>query len=214
MTTALFTDKAKLLGDVGARQARISQLNEAHIGSLTAFVKALRNEMGPEAGIPYFDPWDGGVRAELLYLLEAPGAKAVQSGFISRNNPDETAKNFFELNRDANIPRSLTLSWNIIPWYIGSKSRIRPANSRDISAGIIPLGRLLDLLPRLKAVVLLGKKAEKASELISQIRPELQIFRSPHPSPLFVNNAPSNRQRILNVLVEARDYISTYRSAS
>jgi hypothetical protein len=53
--------------------------------------------------------------AECLFLLEAPGGNAVE--FISRNNNDETAKNFFKLNTDANLPRMRTVSWNIVPWY-------------------------------------------------------------------------------------------------
>lgn len=92
------TDAAKLLGNSDARDARYLQLHEPHIAPLTLFVETLRTQLGPIAGIPYFDPSDGGITAKLLYLLEAPGAKALFSGFISRNNPDETAKNFFELN--------------------------------------------------------------------------------------------------------------------
>ncbi|MGH7717468.1 MAG: hypothetical protein ACREON_01305 [Gemmatimonadaceae bacterium] len=101
-------------------------------------------EAGPEARVPDFDPWDGGTDAEVLYLLEAPGGKAVESGFISRNNPDETARNFFELNRAAGIPRQRTV---------------------------------------------------------------IRIFLSPHPSPLFVNNAPGNRERILGILREVACYL-------
>ena len=39
--------------------------------------------------------------AAILYLLEAPGRRAIESGFVSRDNPDETAKNFFLLNIEA-----------------------------------------------------------------------------------------------------------------
>jgi uracil-DNA glycosylase len=138
-----------------------------------------------------------------LYLLEAPGAKAVRSGFISRNNPDETAKNFFELNQAAGIPRERTAIWNIVPWYIGSGVRIRAADRADIDAGIPSLTRLLTLLPKLRVVVLVGRKAEHAASVVSQLRPELRVFRSPHPSPLFINNAQGNRTRILNILREA-----------
>src|SRR6266581_3517335 len=112
-------DKPKLLTDPQARVERRAQLQESHIAPLTAFVGALRHEGGPGVAIPYFDPWDGGVDAEILYLLEAPGPQAVASGFISRNNPDESAKNFFELNAEAKIPRKRTVTWNIVPWYIG-----------------------------------------------------------------------------------------------
>src|SRR5207249_10123721 len=134
--------------------------------------------------IPYFDPWDGGTAAEVLYLLEAPGAKAVLSGFISRNNPDETAKNFFQLNEQARIPRNRTITWNIVPWYLGSGSRIRPANSRDIEDGLRSLNSLLNLLRKVRGIVLIGEKAQRASIHIAELRPKIRLFKSSHPSPL------------------------------
>jgi uracil-DNA glycosylase len=200
-------DSPKLLSDPVARAARHAQLAEPHVAPLAAFVAALRNEAGPAAAIPDFDPWDGGATAELLYLLEAPGAKAVLSGFISRNNPDETAKNFFELNRAAGIPRRRTVTWNIVPWYIGTGTRIRAAGRSDIEAGLPALTRLLALLPKLKAVVLVGRKAERAASSMAKLRPEVRVFRSPLPSPLFINNARGNRNRILTVLREAAIYL-------
>lgn len=136
MQSEHFEDKPKLLSSPAARTARQAELHDPHVASLTAFVKTLCAEMGSDYQIPYFDPWDGGTAAEVLYLLEAPGAKAVLSGFISRNNPDETAKNFFLFNQKSGIPRKRTITWNIVPWYIGSGSRIRPATSDDIEAGI------------------------------------------------------------------------------
>jgi hypothetical protein len=65
-------------------------------------------------------------------LLEAPGGRAVGSGFVSRNNPDETAKNFFLLNQEAGLPRSRTVTWNVVPWYVGSGEKIRAVTDADI----------------------------------------------------------------------------------
>jgi uracil-DNA glycosylase len=119
MSAGPFQDTPKLLCNQAARDARLLQLTERHIAPLSRFVQQLRRKI-PNGAIPEFDPWDGGTDAEILYMLEAPGPKAVLSGFISRNNPDETAKNFFELNIAADIPRKRTICWNIVPWYIGS----------------------------------------------------------------------------------------------
>ncbi len=207
-----FDDKPKSLGSPAARAARLAELREPHIAPLTAFVETLRAEMGSNYRIPYFDPWDGGTAAEILYLLEAPGAKTVISGFISRNNPDETAKNFFQLNQQSGISRKRTVTWNIIPWYIGSGSRIRPANSDDIEVGIQSLNSLLDLLPRLRAIVLIGYKAQRGSNYIAKLRPDVRLFESPHPSPLFVNKSPRNREKILTVLREVADYLDMSRT--
>ena len=202
-----FIDRPKLLGTKTALRARRSQLEEPHIQPLSKFVCRLRKRMGPDAAIPFFDPWDGGVDAEVLFLLEAPGPKARNSGFISMNNPDETAKNFFEIILEAGIERKRIVSWNTVPWYIGSGSKIRPATMKDIEEGVEPLGKLLQLLPKLRAIVLVGRKAEKAERHVRRIAPHLNVFISPHPSPLFVNTKPENRGRLLDCWEEVRTFL-------
>ena len=163
--------------------------------------------MGPYAGIPYFDPWDGGVQAELLLLLEAPGPKAVSTGFISRNNPDETAKNLFELANRAGLERKRSVIWNVVPWYIGTGKTIRAAKAADINQGVPYLGRLVQLLPKLRAVVLLGKKAQRAETHLNEMLPDLSIFECPHPSPMFVNRASGNGEVLLNGLRAVKDLL-------
>ncbi|MEQ1795399.1 MAG: uracil-DNA glycosylase [Nitrospira sp.] len=192
------TDRPKLLGDATAVAVRMKELRAPHIAPLTSFVEDLRAEAGPGAEVPYFDPWDGGVEATTLFLLEAPGAKAVHSGFVSRNNPDETAKNFFELNVEAGINRKRTVIWNAVPWYIGNGRKIRAATPKDLTDGLKPLPRLLALLPNLREIVLVGRKAEKAAAQLD--RSSYAVFTCPHPSPMFVNHAPGNRGKILAVL--------------
>ena len=203
-----FTDRPRLLGDPQARTARRAQLHQPHITPLTAFVEALRDETGQGANIAYFDPWDGGVDAEVLYLLEAPGPQAVVFGFISRNNPDESAKNFFELNAEAKIPRKRTVTWNVVPWYIGDGSSIRVAKHIDLARGIRRLPRLIPLLPKLRAVVFVGRKAEHARETVARLIHDIKTFYCPHPSPQCLNTVPANRQRILDVLREVATLIS------
>lgn len=206
MSFELIADKPKSLRDRAACEARRSQLNARHIAPLAEFVQQLREQV-PNGIIPDFDPWDGGTDAEILYLLEAPGAKAGASGFISRNNPDETAKNFFELNLSAGIARKRTVCWNAVPWYIGSGKKIRAATSSDIAEGLKPLFSLLRLLPNLRAVVLIGRKAEYTAKEIARQKPDLKIFKSPHPSPMYCNRAPGNRENILDVLHQVAKFV-------
>jgi uracil-DNA glycosylase len=200
-------DRPKTLGDARARELRHQQLAEPHIAPLTDFVRALRAELGDSASVPDFDPWDGGVHAEVLFLLEAPGGRAVGSGFISRNNPDETAKNFFELNQAAGIPRRRTVTWNVVPWYIGTGTKIRAAKTSDVAQAEESLRSLLRMLPRLKAIVLIGRAAQKAVVTVRALRPDLRVFFSPHPSPLFVNSKPGNRDMILTVFREVAAFL-------
>jgi hypothetical protein len=76
-------------------------------------VPTIRRESGFD--VPDFDPLDGGVNAACLFVLEAPGSRAVGSGFVSRDNPDETAKNWMLLNHAAKMDRRRVAVWNIVP---------------------------------------------------------------------------------------------------
>jgi uracil-DNA glycosylase len=202
-----FTDEPKILGDADALSTRLSMTERLNVSPLTKFVEQLREEKGPTAKIPYFDPWDGGIDAEVLFLLEAPGAKARNSGFVSRNNPDETAKNFFDISVEASLARRRTVIWNVVPWYIGSEVKIRPANSEDIMSGKASLEKLLSLLPKLRAIVMMGRKAQRAKQDLLQIAPRAKLFNCPHPSPMYVNRSAENRDVIVNVFKEVAEYL-------
>ncbi|NOY99216.1 MAG: uracil-DNA glycosylase [Chloroflexi bacterium] len=201
-------DYPKSLKETRARKQKIAKLNTEHIEPLTRFVEEIRKETGFGEKIPYFDPDDGGISARCLFLLEAPGPKSVESGFVSRNNPDETAKTFFELNQQVGLPREITVTWNIVPWYIGSGKKIRPAKSQDISEGINYLNRLLALLTKLELVILVGKKAQRAEDDISKYLPDVELINMYHPSPMFVNRAPSNRNQVLGSLRQVAEFLS------
>lgn len=82
-------DAPKTLANEAERAARSAMLSLPHVHGLAQFVQRMREAKGPDHAIPDFDPLDGGADARLLYLLEAPGRRAVASGLISRNNPDE-----------------------------------------------------------------------------------------------------------------------------
>ena len=195
-------DTPKSLGDERHRAQRFAQLYKPHIDALTALVDRIRRERGCGKAVPYFDPADGGVEAECLFVLEAPGPKAVKSGFISRNNPDETAKNWLELNAKAGVPRSRTIICNIVPWYIGSGNQVRAASPSDIDEGWPYLLQLLDMLPLLRIIVLVGRKAQRVVPRLRAVRPDLRILDCPHPSPLFVNRKPQNCGILLAALRE------------
>lgn len=184
------------------RAARLALLSSQHVAVLEQIVDRMREAKGPEYKVPHFDPMDGGVDAKVLFLLEAPGPKALVTGFVSRDNPDETAKNFFLLSREARIERRHTLIWNAVPWYIGSGSRIRPAGKGDVREADSWLKELLATLTELRFVVFVGRKALHAQGVVRESRSSVAVMTMPHPSPMFINRAPGNRHRILSVLQE------------
>lgn len=200
-------DAPKALADRQAIGARRAALTQPHVAPLTAFVSRLRQQAPYAEGIPDFDPLEGGVRAECLFLLEAPGGKAVGSGFVSRNNPDETAKNFFELNHEAGLARHRTVTWNIVPWYVGTGTKIRAVTDVDIKEAEPHLRELLRLLPNLRAVVLIGRKAQRAKAIVEQLVPQATLFECPHPSPLALNGRAERRSEILRCLKAVAAYL-------
>ena len=84
--------------------------------------------------------------------------------------------------------------------YIGSGQRIRAADKGDLAAGLPYLEQLLQLLPALRIVVIMGQKPGFAEKYIAASRPDVEVVRSPHPSPLYVNRQPGNREKILGAL--------------
>jgi uracil-DNA glycosylase len=194
-------DIPKSLKDPSEKANRSNMLFENHIAPLTKFVYLIRTEKGDQYSIPFFDPLDGGINAKILFLLEAPGPNAVKSGFISRNNPDETAKNMFQILEDVGIPRNETILWNIVPWYIGNIEKIRPANTKDITQGWYYLKRLIQLLPYVDTIVLVGRKSQKIKKQIVKEYTNLKIIECFHPSPMFINHDINNRNKLTEQLM-------------
>jgi hypothetical protein len=164
-------------------------LNLPHIAPLTAYAIKLRECADASVQVPEFDPLDGGVNARVLFLFEKPGPMTAEadsperrsgSGFISRNNDDPTAEATFEFMRQAGIPRELTVTWNVIPWWNGT----RKVTARELRLGTACLTELIGRLPRLSAIVMVGRSAARAEPYLKDKHAGLRLFTSAHPSPL------------------------------
>ena len=183
------------------RTSRRTALNRPHIAPLATFVQTIRAKRGLSNEIPFFDPYDGGVNASVLFLLEAPGPRAVSSGFVSRDNPDPSARNLRTLLTSAGIARERTVLWNIVPWYIGSGTKIRAAVASDIEAGTNYLLPLFTLLAGIRAVVLVGRKAQMARSRIEQLSSS-RIFETFHTSNQVVTCWPERRKVLEHDLLQ------------
>ncbi|MCA3719822.1 MAG: uracil-DNA glycosylase [Phenylobacterium sp.] len=186
---------ARSLHDPAARVARRALLEEPHVRPLTAYVEQLRASSPDE--FPDFDPLDGGVEARMLFLLEKPGPMTsasrtggAGSGFISRDNDDPTAEAIFDFMRKAGIPRRETVFWNMIAGWNGT----RKVTAREVREGALETLRLVRLLPRLRAVVLVGKRAERAYPLLAA--EAFSLSSSVHPSPLVRASQETSWRRI------------------
>lgn len=191
-------------------------LDAAHMRPLTRFVRDLHGQRGDQPGIavPDLDPLDGGIEASLLLLLEKPGPMTALdrvgaragSGFVSRNNDDPTAEATDAFLRQAGIPRGATAIWNVIPWWNGTIV----VTAAELRQGVARVREFVALLPRLRAVVLVGNRAARAAPLLRD--GSLALFASVHPSPQVRAAFPDRWHTIPDVWREA--YEAAVRLAS
>lgn len=177
---------------------KVALLGAPHVAALERYRAALADAHGV---VPHFDPDDGGERARVLLLLETPGPRMGVVRIVSRDNATGTARNIARLSAAAGLLRTHTVIWNTVPWVIHAPGQANRAPRRaETAAGLILLPGLLDLLPRLRVAVLAGRAAALAEPTITAHRPSLAILRMPHPSPTYVNTAPTIAGTIQAVL--------------
>lgn len=155
---------------------------DEHVAPLNLLVDELRKENWA----PYIAPNYGGVNARLLYVLRDPGPKTKDdggSGFLCWENDDATAETLYKLFGDVGIEAQDVIPWNAYPWYIN-----REPTAKELEAGVDPLKRVIDLLPNLKVVLLLGGSAHDSwDRLIRRYRATiasrgLTVIRTYHTS--------------------------------
>lgn len=168
-------DRPRSMRDAGEPERRRGMLGRPHVAPLTTYAAKLREQGFVE--VPEFDPLDGGVEAQVLFLFEKPCPMAAGSGFISRDNDDPAAEAIFRFMKQAGIARTLTVIWNVIPWW----NYTRKVTAQELREGSDCVNELISLLPKLRAVVLVGKRAAKAARYLKTIECGLS---SDHPGPL------------------------------
>lgn len=207
----IMIDQPRLFRDPNEVTRRETEIFANNVASLNTWVCKLQIRLGPNVNIPWFDPQDGGCEAQILWLLEAPGRKATRehggSGFISCNNNDGTAQNTWKAREGAGVSRKLVVHWNVIPYYLGSSTKIRAYDPHDIAAVGPLLGELLDLLPRLRVVILGGKAANKVWRDFAPVNCPFHIIECPHPSPKNLNSRPWYREPIIKAWQDALKYV-------
>ncbi|RYD85228.1 MAG: uracil-DNA glycosylase [Verrucomicrobiaceae bacterium] len=192
-----------------ARQRRRRMMDACHMRPLNSYVQHLRKRLGIE--IPDFDPLDGGLHARALFLFEKPGPMTAAgpdqdgkgSGFISRNNDDPSAQATCEFMEAAGIARTDTVTWNVVPGWNGT-IKLTPAEVRE---GALMVRELVLLLPKLRAIVFVGRKAERAHKHLKDL--PLRFFSSTHPSPKVKSIMPERWANIPNQWRGVQEYLST-----
>ena len=155
---------------------------------LSQIVERIRSEQQLTREVPDFDPQNGNETARFLFVLEAPGPKAVASGFVSLKNEDQTAKNFQAQLTAAGVSSTDIALWNVVPWYLGNAehSKIRGARSLDVKQGLQYLTAVVTAIENLQCIVLVGSAARQAHIHLSH-NTTAHILSCHHPSPKVQN---------------------------
>ena len=142
----------------------------------------------PSRKVPGFDPENGNEKARFLFVLEAPGPKAVESEIISLRNEDQTAKNFQAQLTAAGVSPADIALWNVVPWYLGKEdiSKIRGAKITDVKQGLQYLTAVVAAIENLQCIVLVGGAARQAHIHLSH-NTIARILSCHHPSPKVQN---------------------------
>jgi uracil-DNA glycosylase len=170
------------------------------ISPLGLIVERIRSEQQLSREVPGFDPQNGNESARFLLVLEAPGPKAVASGFISLDNPDQTAKNLRTQLEAAGV-KSLDIAlWNVVPWYLGNAdcSKIRGARSTDVQQGLQYLTAVVAAIESLQCIVLVGGAARQAHIHLSH-NTGARILSCHHPSPKVQNTVSGAAEENVSV---------------
>ena len=170
----------------GSCSSRRSLLTQPHIAGLEAWANGIAAKRGES--VPSFDPSSGGVNSRALFLLQDPSRAASEgSGFISIDNNDQTAHNCSKAYLETGLDYTSALHWNVVPWWVHNPSKVRPGRTLASEArrAHSDLLALLEQLPDLQVVVLLGKQAQTAWRQ-SGVDAKL-VLRCPHPGNLAWN---------------------------
>ena len=164
-------------------------MNDSRVGHLSAHMHPLMVlvELWRSQGldVPNPDPNDGGVKAKALFLLESPGPKAVGTGFISRDNPDPSAKNMGDALAISGIARASSLLWNVVPYCVSTIDRNKNASAAQIRAAAGYTQEFINLLPDLRAVVFCGRRAQIARP---HLKIDCEVFETFHPGAMAYNH--------------------------
>ncbi|MFL4472462.1 hypothetical protein ACIPVK_00480 [Paeniglutamicibacter sp. MACA_103] len=171
-----------------------------HVAPLNSLVQDLHAVSPEGAGpLPFHAPLHGGTDATILCLMPAPdAANRVEEGedILSTEDDDAAAEALATLLEESGIDAKEVVLWHAHPWYRaeGASGRLTGA---ELNAGVEPMGKLLRLVPNLRAVILMGKGPEEFWAKVAKKDPQAVIritaIPSFSPAPLSLSGTTAQR---------------------
>lgn len=95
-----------------------------------------------------------------------------------------------------------------MPWYVEDGRAIRSATREDLEQARPALLELLDLMPELRVVMLLGGAAQKGWAR-AHVNRDVHVIRVRHPSPQWLHRYPTARQELHDAFAQAKALSAT-----
>lgn len=170
-----FATGSYALGDSNERARRLAGLDLPHVAPLNAIVRRIRAQRAGDDSVAWFDPAGAGIRGTVLLLGQDPSQVAAgQSGFISPDNPDPTAKRTSQYRNEAGLQPWEMVHWNVVPWFVGERNWTVTTKQKALPW----LGHVLEVLPDLRAIILMGAHAKDTWSRFMQTAAGMRFPRS------------------------------------
>ncbi|MDO5745316.1 MAG: hypothetical protein Q4P23_12695 [Micrococcaceae bacterium] len=210
------------MNDPEFKNAQELELWAEHVAPLNSLVQDLRSAAPENAGsVPFFAPLNGGTDATILCLAASPDpGNRSETGQDVLSSEDDTpaAEALSVLLEESGIdPREVVLA-NAYPWYRPQDAAGRLTGA-EMNAGIEPMGKMLRLVPNLRAVILMGKGPEEFWAKLSRKYPQslgrITAIPSFSPAPLSLSGTTAQREeriaRRSEAMREARKIVAAPR---
>lgn len=155
------------------RHEQWEQRFDRHVEPINRLVDVLIAEKG-DHWMPYVAPYHGGTEAKILLLFQDPGRMTATShsgsGFIGCENDDPSAELLADCLDEAGIEQRDVVPWNSYPWFLPDQGGVTGAMRIQ---GLLPLQKVIALLPLVPTVVSCGSVAHDTWQRFSRQCPRV-----------------------------------------
>lgn len=157
---------------------KLVRIRAPHVAPLNDLADRIAEAEGLGRGeVPYVDADTGGIDARMLVLLDNPSTKAESttgSGLLSLDNDDRTARNCREAYARHGVAWKDVVHWNVVPFPVAGVKN-GGSTPAERARGVRWTREVVDLLPNLEIVLLLGAAARDGWRRATITRPGIYV---------------------------------------